>query len=102
MKLYEGGSSVFAFNGIDQNNSDIVHFDGLSVYPNPATDQVNITLEIDGTASMKLFNLEGKQMKQEVLNKAENAVDVSELDFGIYILHVRNGDHVMVSKISIQ
>ena len=64
----------------------------LSVYPNPATDQLNI--EIEGEFEYQVFDLNGKL----VLNgRNDNSIDVSSISNGQYLLKAKTKNEVFKS-----
>jgi len=64
----------------------------LIVYPNPATDVLNIRAEREG--EMLLLDITGRQVLREALYTGTNMVMVDKLPAGIYILKIKylNGD----------
>jgi photosystem II stability/assembly factor-like uncharacterized protein len=65
----------------------------LSVYPNPAADQLNI--EIEGEFEYQVFDLNGKLVLQ---GKNQKQIDVSELNTGTYLIEVKLMDKTLKSK----
>ena len=64
----------------------------LSVYPNPATDVLNIDLGSNKVAeSIEIVNLTGQSVMK---SKAVEALDVSSLAPGVYIVRVKDADNV--------
>ncbi|MGM0566598.1 MAG: T9SS type A sorting domain-containing protein, partial [Bacteroidota bacterium] len=57
----------------------------MNVYPNPATDHLNITTEEDIT-EIRVLNASGQVMLQKEINSNEYSLNVGNLDAGIYIL----------------
>lgn len=73
---------------------------GLKIYPNPATDRINIEgLKTNG-ASVIILDLNGKKIKQTNAN-AQNklSLDISNLPVGIYFLEVESDGAKSVFKI---
>ena len=64
----------------------------LVVYPNPATDVLNIRTEREGEALM--LDITGRQVLREALFTGTNRIMVDKLTAGIYILKIKyqNGD----------
>lgn len=64
----------------------------ILVYPNPATDYVNINMtgyEFENQqGSFKLYDYQGRLLKQNAINQAESQVDLNDLSSSIYILQV--------------
>jgi hypothetical protein len=60
---------------------------GFAVYPNPATDVINIRLDQPANnMTVMITDVVGKQALNETLQN--NAVSVSALPAGIYIIHL--------------
>lgn len=67
----------------------------LTVYPNPATDQLNIAGQFDKAT---LLNVNG----QPVIESSQNVLSVSSLASGIYFLRIEKGDSVETRKVMIK
>jgi len=72
---------------------------GVMVYPNPVTDKLNIAAG-EGTlnASFKLYDSRGVLLREGLINGIE-VVDMSSYSPGLYILHVKTGGVVRMTKI---
>lgn len=66
----------------------------INVYPNPATDYVNITIsgEEFHQADLHLYDMQGKLVGQMELNGNSGVVDFTEMTPGNYILHLNSKD----------
>ena len=66
----------------------------IMAWPNPATS--NLHLQSDGSPlhSIAIFDLSGKQVGAESINKLQAEIDISHYSAGLYILNValENGD----------
>ncbi len=71
---------------------------GISVYPNPASDNVYIqgNDKLEGTASIS--DISGKLISSHELNSNTTRIDVSKLPAGVYLLKVVNGGNTEVRK----
>jgi len=58
----------------------------ISVFPNPTADILTIELKNDIQYDLSIFNVNGKLMKQQVLESFTTQIDVSGYDAGVYIL----------------
>lgn len=67
---------------------------GLKVFPNPATDKINVSFElaVSSNASYLIRDLSGRQIMSEAIRSSNQSIDVSNLSQGMYILEVRIGD----------
>ncbi len=82
----------------------------LTIYPNPAIDQLNVefTAENDMTPEIKIFDLTGKMVrhfdKEFILNhdvfKAD--LDISDLNTGIYFIKVIQGKKTWSEKLVVK
>jgi type IX secretion system substrate protein len=73
------------------------------IYPNPATNEVNIKYTIPGeveTASIKLVNLLGSVVEEQIIESGTNqvAIDISELVDGIYFYSVFLNNEMYITK----
>jgi len=59
-------------------------------YPNPANDNVTVSIDGEGVASLKVTDISGKTVMTNSLNLDEGKTDVSisTLDAGMYIFNV--------------
>lgn len=62
------------------------------VYPNPATDFVNIQLNSGKESTLKVFNSQGKLMHTVESSTANIQLDLSSLSAGLYIIQVSNSE----------
>lgn len=74
----------------------------LSVYPNPASDKVNITLmNVSEDTVIELFNSLGQSVAHIGNVNYTNELDVADLPKGVYIIKVTNGNRVAAGKLVI-
>lgn len=79
----------------------------LEVYPNPASDQLNLDVVSEGSQSMELSltDISGKVVLSKVLQiegSAQPKLDVSHLPAGFYSLHARFAEDSYVKKVMIK
>jgi hypothetical protein len=72
----------------------------LSVYPNPANDQVKIKSDI-ALDQIAIFDLNGKCVFRQKSNKKSMTVDVSSFEVGAYIISVEYLDRTVQKKVLI-
>jgi hypothetical protein len=76
----------------------------ISIYPNPAHDNVVIrTNQTIATSSvmMHLFDINGKSIERKRLQNTEEQVDVKHLKSGIYFIKANSVNNYIISKIFI-
>jgi hypothetical protein len=79
------GDSSFDFATLSSEEFDISKF---MIYPNPVNDSFNIELANITVDSVKIFNINGTLVKTINPNTLENAIDISELQTGLYFLQL--------------
>jgi hypothetical protein len=79
-------------------NEDV--YSSFAVYPNPATDFINIEYAGQSNGSFELFNVIGQSVYTEALNAGDqkSAVDVSSLKSGVYFYTLQIDGQVMETK----
>nr|WP_322624152.1 T9SS type A sorting domain-containing protein [uncultured Flavobacterium sp.] len=70
------------------------------VYPNPATDVLHIYSATGIAESVKLFDVSGRMVRQ-FTNITDNALDVSGLSGGVYLVTVATGESISTQKVII-
>ena len=88
---------VDALLGVPEQGKDNL----VKVYPNPATDRVNVEATLD--SKIKIFDFNGKQVviEQNVNANQQKAIDVSNLVPGVYMIKVYNDKFVKMQKVVI-
>ncbi len=76
----------------------------LSVYPNPAKDQINLDLSSMGAsnASVKIMNANGMVVYEGSVSGTTEAINTSSFNKGIYVVQVSNETQVSNKKIVIE
>lgn len=88
---YNGNTESAALIGLHSegvlSTEGFTDFNGVSLYPNPVKDILNIDL-VDNTriSSVKIYDLQGKLL----LEKANNDIDVSSLSVGVYLIKIKS------------
>ena len=70
----------------------------LNVYPNPATDMVNIQVQDGNATSFEIYDMQGKIVLQDIVNSNNTSLNVSSLSNGLYILSLRNEQNQAIQK----
>ena len=101
IKFNSNGRIITRNINVTCNNGDtgigsVVGSDKLSVYPNPASSYISINIE--GTADVKFYTVNGTLVKHVSVNGNER-IDISSLTGGIYLLHVKTEGKEEVLKL---
>ncbi len=100
-------SSVFAsvYFGTATSTREVGDATLLSVFPNPTSSQLRVTLAGDDRIeSYQLNDLTGKTLHHANLKSAvqQTDLDLSALPKGMYLLQVRSGERVYAKKVLVQ
>ena len=90
-----GGSSIteISTNAFTNESSNIYDF---TIYPNPVVNTLHISLQDDRTTSFKIYNLLGQEVKSG--NASQTEINVSNLNSGIYIFEMNDGQKTITKK----
>ncbi|WP_292008680.1 T9SS type A sorting domain-containing protein [Chryseobacterium sp.] len=64
--------------------------DGVSIYPNPVSDILIVTLKLDKEENVIIYNMEGRRVMETILRNGENRISVSSLSSGVYVLTIKS------------
>lgn len=95
-----GGNRGATMAGFSLGTSDIAFDDTVSLYPNPTSDLVN--LSIDGgisQAKATLFSSLGQPIMSQDLSAQESIFDISNLRAGVYMLRISTSSGETVKRI---
>jgi hypothetical protein len=87
--IYWDSSSIKPFNNAtcDVLSTENIEFTRIKIYPNPATNKIQIS-NIDGNSTkISIFNVLGKQVFHQV-KILENTIDISSFNKGIYLVKI--------------
>ena len=87
---------LFDLFGYDAIEEPVSHNTSLSLYPNPATDHMNITLNQD--EEVTIFNLMGQVVNSFKGHAGINNVDLSSLTSGVYFISAGSATQKFVVK----
>ncbi|WP_345991954.1 S8/S53 family peptidase [Chryseobacterium sp. Chry.R1] len=78
--------------------SDANTVSGINIYPNPASNWVNINLGKFKKASITVYDASGKLVKSSAINGNESKFDISDLVKGTYLFNIVLEDHSKIIK----
>lgn len=84
-----------------EENYDFVINSAISVYPNPSNGVVDVKLEMEGKAEVKVYNQIGKLLYNNIITSDNNnGLDafLSNLDEGMYFIKVIGDEKNIVTK----
>jgi len=93
-----GGGLQRVSNFSDQNTvvekePDIANFERITVYPNPASKTISISIPAlaPKKASIRLYDLSGKQIRNIIPVSQTTVINIAQLAPGIYIAEIFDG-----------
>jgi uncharacterized repeat protein (TIGR01451 family) len=100
--VFVDSDGISAVVGVDSN-----HF-GLSIFPNPASQQVNLAISsrVTETGIAGIFTIDGKLVAQQQVSLSENeqrlSFDVSSVPTGMYFVKVETNSGAITEKLVIK
>jgi hypothetical protein len=96
-------SSRYSFTTTMTVATDDPDMQGIMIYPNPTSFNFIITKDNswDTNAQLRMYSINGQLMSSSKLSSSRQYVDVSNMNEGLYILEIINGDKVSTQKLII-
>lgn len=82
------GYTMPAYN-CQLSTSEIDKKETIAVYPNPVSDLLNVSLKLNKEESVEIYNMEGRKVMETTIANGRNAINVSHLTVGDYILKIK-------------
>jgi hypothetical protein len=101
-------SGVFTIDNITLGRNDVgtneVNVTGLNVYPNPATDALNVVFDATSASSVQLTDLTGKVVAVQTANAGANTIsfNVENVNAGVYFVNISNASGNVAQKVIIK
>jgi len=78
--------------------------ENVNVYPNPASNNLQITVSNEQITELKINDVLGKEVKHEVLDRRENTAqtDINNLPNGVYFIEIKTGTNNYKQKVVVQ
>lgn len=87
-------------NGNQSTDVTDVVSNAFNVYPNPSTGMVQVNLSgLEGQLDAQVFDLSGQLVKGLNLTTGTTAVDLSDLNTGVYFIQIENTKGTFVQKL---
>jgi len=94
-----------SFDGFISSAPDIISLNpDFKLYPNPASDYVNLSVTdyTDEDLKINIYNVIGALVRSESLFQDQKRIDVSELCNGIYVFEIRSKDWSKKQKLIVK
>ncbi len=102
------GTASFKLEGSEELNDFSEEFSPLTVYPNPASDKLNVQFNSsqDGNINIRIFDINGKMVMSNefVSQKGMNTyeMELGTLSRGIYVVNLYNGSNFVTKKLIVE
>ncbi|MEL7249507.1 MAG: T9SS type A sorting domain-containing protein [Bacteroidota bacterium] len=87
------------------SNQELVE-GNIQVFPNPATDQLNIRIDanLEQALSFELYNAAGQMVLNRLIpnSTVTHVINTSDFAAGLYWLKIRTGDGMLTKKVLLQ
>ena len=102
--INNGYPSLFWQNFTNGINNISINNNGLSIYPNPASNYVNIKLENTSHSNLTLniYNIIGLLVKSETIANDQQKINISDLNNGTYLLEIKSNFGTKTQKLIIR
>jgi len=83
------GYTLPAYECTDMGVKDILNRRIASVYPNPASDKLNIIMDFKKPETVVVFNMAGQKVMESQIASNKSFISVSNLPKGVYVLTIK-------------
>jgi hypothetical protein len=89
---------------IPNSTNEVIAEESFSVFPNPATDQINVNFNSTANVTVELMDLTGKLIDSQIAGVGSNQVqfNAAELNAGLYLVAVRSAEGVTTRKVLVK
>jgi PKD repeat protein len=70
----------------------------IKVYPNPAHDQLNISIENNKLAEFYIYNIQGQVVYHEIMNDGQKVIGLEDFSCGVYMVYIITQDDTYNTK----
>jgi PKD repeat protein len=70
----------------------------VEVYPNPAENELNVTIRENKLAELFIYDMEGKVIHHEIMNQEHRAIGIENYRTGIYLVYIITQEETFKTK----
>jgi hypothetical protein len=75
----------------------------MVVYPNPSSDIIYVKIEeLQANTALKIYNVMGTEVGSKAITEELSEISVSNLETGIYMIEIIQGNNRSVERIVVQ
>ncbi|HOF17247.1 MAG TPA: T9SS type A sorting domain-containing protein [Bacteroidales bacterium] len=90
---------TYVYNETNIANTSLNNY--ISIFPNPASDQININAFEANILDVIIYDIMGKEIKRYFVNDNKTTLDVSALQSGLYVLKIKTKEGLLTRKVQI-
>lgn len=102
---FNSSTGEYLFGDPLTSTQDIINPSEIKVFPNPATQVLNINLdaiELNGDVNINVIDMTGKVILQDVRDASQiNSINISNLNSGNYLLNIYNDRYIIGKRFSV-
>jgi hypothetical protein len=87
VEIFAGQTTEQDFEIDYMTGIDEVSLENLNIFPNPATNQVNINSDFN-ISTLKVYNFTGEVVFEGEINATQTQINTSEFEAGVYLLQI--------------
>lgn len=95
---YEAYRYEASFTSFTNNISSIQNENSIIIYPNPATEQVFLSLSDYRNTTVEIYNIQGQLCQSQSLESNETVIKIHDLPKGLYMLNIKSSTSNEVRK----
>jgi len=85
------------------SSQEVIGSNDVRVFPNPATDALNVEVNLDEVANVQIVDLTGKVVAtQTVSNQGTATFNTANLSSGLYIVSIQTANGVVTEKVLVK
>jgi endonuclease I len=96
--IWGGTPAQDRWETLSTNSLELQEF---KIYPNPAKDQVNVSMKVNTDTRIEIYNILGIRVFTKIINES-TALDISSLKSGLYLFKIIQNDSVTTKKLIVE
>lgn len=93
-------NAPFICSSLNIENKQLIN-PSISIFPNPASDQLNINAFESNIQDVVMYDIMGKEIRRYSVNNNLTTLDVYGLHSGLYILRIKTEEGLLTRKVQI-
>lgn len=99
--IQELSSMSFHFNVINSTSINEFSENRLSVFPNPANEQITLDNGQGMMDELYVYDIMGREIRKHSINATKSTLDISNLQSGMYFLKIITEQGILTRKVQV-